>query len=220
MVWRLYRLIAERVWHQVNNHGELERKGLFCSYELFVESAQQVTLQLIAEARQVAFQTSELFFCKREFSTMRDPNPPIVYMHGYCTKTRYVGLNVREAFLGSLPTLFPPWTVKAHTGHSNPCAAGIRQHSACFLLIAHGCGGSSEPLYRLYQSWMGRHLSHTPAHEAAGCIRELLHILWRVDVFFSLFHHLLIWKPGKKLYWDFSGRRIHVFEKPIKYITM
>ena len=71
-------------------------------------------------------------------------------MHEYCTKTRYVGLNVREAILGSLLTLFPPWIVKAHTGHSNPCAAGIKQHSACFLLIAHGCGGSSE--YRLYQN--------------------------------------------------------------------
>lgn len=65
---------------------------MLCSYEQFVESAQQVTVQLGVEAHQVAFQTSELFFCEREFSTMRDPNPPpIIYMHGYCTKTTYVG---------------------------------------------------------------------------------------------------------------------------------
>lgn len=108
MVWRLYRLIAERVWHQVNNHGELERKGLFCSYELFVESAQQVTLQLIAEARQVAFQTSELFFCKREFSTMRDPNPPHCIHAWILYKNKVCGIECKGSVSGESAHPLPP----------------------------------------------------------------------------------------------------------------
>lgn len=215
MVWRLYRLIAERVWHQVNNHGELERKGLFCSYELFVESAQQVTLQLIAEARQVAFQTSELFFCKREFSTMRDPNPPIVYMHGYCTKTRYVGLNVREAFLGSLFTLFPPWIVKSHTGQQSLCCG----HQATFSLFSADCtwmwrfkwasvsiiselnGQTLEPYSctrgcRLYK----RTATHTVK---SGCVFFIVpsspHLKARKEIVLRLFWqtHSCIWKTYK-----------------------